>query len=54
MRIAKLDLARLQAGLTYHKEKLDGYFLWGLQKLFSRVQHTTRNMLFIIGVPHWQ
>ncbi|MDR0607779.1 MAG: hypothetical protein LBG52_05565 [Candidatus Peribacteria bacterium] len=27
MRIAKLDLARLQAGLTYHKEKLDGYFL---------------------------
>ena len=49
MRIAKLDLARLQAGLEYHKNNFDGYFLGGIQKLFSRTQHTTRNMLFIKG-----
>jgi hypothetical protein len=49
MRIAKLDLSRLQAGLNYHKKNMDGYFLGGLQKLFSRTQHTTRNMLFIKG-----
>jgi len=49
MRIAKLDLSRLQAGLEYHKNNFDGYFLGGIQKLFSRTQHTTRNMLFIKG-----
>lgn len=49
IRLAKLDLARLQSGLEYHKKNMDGYFLGGLQKLFSRTQHTTRNMLFIFG-----
>jgi len=49
MLLAKLDLARLEAGFDYHYRNQDSYFINGIEKLFARTQHTTRNILFING-----
>jgi len=46
MLLAKLDLARLEAGFDYHYRNQDSYFINGIEKLFARTQHTTRNISF--------